>query len=116
MLLDYISTLVDLLYSWTALVRRFLGLIPHPASFPETVDYIVIGGGTAGCVLGGRLSEDRDMDVLILEAGESDRFNLFSIKPGAFFRLFRSIVDWSFETEPEKGMANRRVSVLIFSC
>eukprot|EP00903_Cladosiphon_okamuranus_P007876 g7613.t1 len=64
--------------------------------------YIIIGGGTAGCVLANRLSSDKDNSVLVLEAG-SPKFNHRNIKmPIAILRLFKSVFDWGFESEGEQ--------------
>lgn len=71
-------------------------------------DFIVVGAGSAGCVLAARLSEDRRNRVLLLEAGGGDDRREVSV-PVAFSKLFRSGVDWSYETEPEPGAGGRRL-------
>lgn len=71
-------------------------------------DYIIVGAGTAGCVLASRLSEDRKTRVLLLEAGGPDRKKEIRI-PLAFSKLFRSEIDWNYSTEPEPHLANRRL-------
>ena len=71
-------------------------------------DYIVIGAGTAGCVLANRLSEDSNNRVLLLEAGGPDKQEEIHI-PAGFSRLFKTEVDWQYYTEPEKELNNRRV-------
>ncbi|CAL1702481.1 unnamed protein product [Somion occarium] len=58
-------------------------------------DYIVVGGGTAGCVLASRLSEDRDVTVLLIEAG-TGRGNVFTKAPLAFTKNFKTSVDWEY--------------------
>lgn len=72
-----------------------------------TYDFVVVGAGSAGCVLAGRLSE-RGRRVLLLEAGGSDRKMEIRI-PAAFARLFRSDVDWAFTTEPQAEAGGRRL-------
>jgi choline dehydrogenase-like flavoprotein len=74
----------------------------------RTYDYIVVGAGTAGCVLAARLSEDPDAEVLLLEAGEADRAIEIRI-PAAFSKLFKSAVDWNYTTEPEPHLNGRRL-------
>jgi choline dehydrogenase len=69
-------------------------------------DYIIIGAGTAGCVLANRLSADHSVRVLLLEAGGTDRVGAVRI-PAAFSTNFRSPRDWAFETEPQSGMGGR---------
>lgn len=71
---------------------------------PDEVDYVVVGGGSAGCVLAARLSEDRSRRVLLLEAGRRDRHPLVHV-PAAFPRLFKSSLDWDYQTvhQPELG-------------
>ncbi|MBI5034246.1 MAG: choline dehydrogenase [Chloroflexi bacterium] len=71
-------------------------------------DYIIIGGGSAGCVLANRLTEDTGVRVLLLEAGESDkRWQIHT--PAAFSQLFKSSCDWAYETEPQSQLENRRL-------
>ncbi len=69
-------------------------------------DYIVIGAGSAGCVLASRLSESRDTSVLLIEAGPVDHKREIHI-PAAFSKLFKTPVDWNFTTEPQEHL-NRR--------
>jgi choline dehydrogenase-like flavoprotein len=63
-------------------------------------DYVIVGAGSAGCVLAGRLSEDPDVDVLLIEAGGSDRHPNVRI-PAGFQKQFKTKRDWDFGTEPE---------------
>jgi choline dehydrogenase len=72
------------------------------------VDYVVVGAGAAGCVLAGRLSEDEHASVALLEAGGSDRA-LFVRLPAGFAKLFKTDRDWAYFTEPELGLAGRRL-------
>ncbi|WP_119388608.1 GMC family oxidoreductase [Taklimakanibacter lacteus] len=69
-------------------------------------DYIIAGGGSAGCVLAARLSEDRDVSVLLVEAGGSDRHPLFHI-PAGFARMTKGIASWGWSTVPQKHMQDR---------
>jgi choline dehydrogenase len=71
-------------------------------------DYIVVGAGSAGCVLAARLSEDPDVRVALLEAGEDDTEPLIHI-PAMFPALFKSSWDWDLLGEPEPGLGNRRL-------
>ncbi|MGH7226400.1 MAG: GMC family oxidoreductase, partial [Gemmataceae bacterium] len=71
-------------------------------------DYIVVGGGSAGCVLASRLSEDAGVRVLLLEAGGADRHPFIHI-PAAFSRLFKTAVDWQLSTEPQTHLHQRRL-------
>ena len=63
-------------------------------------DIIIIGAGSAGCVLANRLSEDASCHVLLIEAGSSDRHPLISI-PAAFSELFKTAYDWNYNSEPQ---------------
>ena len=78
-------------------------------NFKHDYDYVVIGAGSAGCVIASRLAENSSARVLLLEAGGSDR--KFSIKmPSAFYMpLNDSRINWGFFSEPELGLNNRRI-------
>lgn len=77
---------------------------------PEIFDYVIVGGGSAGCVLANRLSEGGANRVLLLEAGPHDR--LLSIRmPAAFVRVLGSRRTWLYGTEPEPGAKGRSLHV-----
>ncbi len=69
-------------------------------------DFIIIGGGSAGCVLAARLSEDSGTNVLLLEAGGSDRHPFFHL-PAGFAKMTKGIASWGWETVPQRHMKNR---------
>jgi choline dehydrogenase len=69
-------------------------------------DYIVIGAGSAGCVVAARLSEDPRTKVLLLEAGRPDAKQEIRV-PAAFSKLFHGEYDWDYATEPEPATGNR---------
>jgi len=75
-----------------------------------TPDYIVIGAGSAGCVIVNRLSADPSVRVLLIEAGDSGEEDAFVTTPGRWSSLMGSQYDWSYVTEPEPGLANRRIA------
>ncbi len=74
----------------------------------ETFDYVVVGAGAAGCALAARLSESGEHRVLLLEAGPKDTKLEIKI-PAAFSALFRSKLDWNYDTEPQPQLNNRRI-------
>ena len=71
-------------------------------------DYVIVGAGSAGCVLAARLSEDPDVKVALLEAGGRDSRPEIAM-PIAFPMLFKSSVDWDLLGEPEPGLDDRRL-------
>ena len=79
------------------------------ASLPPEVDVIIVGAGTAGCVLAARLSEDPDLRVLVVEAGRADRSPWIHI-PVGFSRLLDDTgLNWCYETESQSDLAGRTV-------
>ncbi len=70
-------------------------------------DYIIVGAGSAGCVLANRLSADPTKRVLILEAGGKDNWIWFHIPVGYLFAIGNPRSDWMFKTEPEEGLNGR---------
>ena len=69
-------------------------------------DYVIVGAGSAGCVLAARLSEDPDVSVLLVEAGPEDTKENVHV-PAVFGQLFKTDVDWDFSTAPEEGCNGR---------
>jgi choline dehydrogenase-like flavoprotein len=81
---------------------------PYPACemATDSYDYIIAGGGSAGCVLANRLSADPGVRVLLLEAGGSDRHPLFHM-PAGFARMTKGIGSWGWHTVPQKQLKGR---------
>jgi choline dehydrogenase-like flavoprotein len=65
-------------------------------------DYVIVGAGSAGCVLAARLSEDLEVKVTLVEAGSPDTAQEIHI-PVAFAQLFQTKWDWDYLTDPEPG-------------
>jgi choline dehydrogenase len=70
-------------------------------------DYVIVGAGSAGCVLAARLGEDRDVRVAVIEAGPPDSEPVIHM-PLAFRQLWESRFDWGLWSEREHGLGDRR--------
>ncbi len=73
----------------------------------DTFDYVIIGAGSAGCVLANRLSQDPNNAVCLLEAGGKDNWIWFHIPVGYLFAIGNPRADWLFKTEAEEGLNGR---------
>src|SRR4051794_40496824 len=74
----------------------------------ETFDYVVVGAGASGATLAARLSEDPAISVLLLEAGGPDKKQEVHI-PAAFSKLFKTPLDWDYNTEPQAHLGDRSI-------
>ncbi|HET6160092.1 MAG TPA: GMC family oxidoreductase N-terminal domain-containing protein [Dongiaceae bacterium] len=75
-----------------------------------TYDYIIVGGGTAGCLLANRLSADPEVSVLLLEAGGKDDYLWIHIPVGYLYCMNNPRTDWCFKTEAEAGLGGRAIN------
>jgi choline dehydrogenase-like flavoprotein len=75
----------------------------------DEFDFVVVGAGTAGCVLAARLSEDRANTVCLLEAGGEDRHPFIHIPAAVAAAIARPSLNWRFMTEPQPALDNRRI-------
>jgi choline dehydrogenase-like flavoprotein len=82
----------------------------QPTPLEGEFDYIVVGAGSAGCVLANRLSADPRQRVLVLEAGGRDNWIWFHIPVGYLFAIGNPRSDWMFRTEPEQGLNGRSLN------
>ena len=77
----------------------------------ETFDYVIVGGGTAACVLANRLTENGQYSVLMLEAGGEPKSMWINI-PAGFTKLLNDpTYNWRFETEPEDNVRGRTIAI-----
>ncbi|MDB5571981.1 MAG: glucose-methanol-choline oxidoreductase [Hyphomicrobiales bacterium] len=75
-------------------------------------DYVIVGAGSAGCVLANRLTEDPQVRVLLLEAGPRDRHPLIHIPLGMGKMHDWTMFDWGYHTDPEPALNNRRIEAM----
>ena len=77
---------------------------------PGDYDYIIVGAGSAGCVVANRLSADPKKRVLLLEAGGKDDWIWFHIPVGYLFAIGNPRSDWMFQTTPQRGLNGRALA------
>ncbi len=85
-------------------------MAPGQAQVFDGYDYVIVGAGTAGCVLANRLSVDPDCRVLLLEAGGRDSWFWIRIPIGYLYTMGHPRTDWCLSTEPEPGLNGRALS------
>ena len=73
-------------------------------------DYVIVGAGSAGCVLANRLSDDPDVSVLLLEAGGRDDYIWIHIPVGYLYCMGNPRTDWGYQTAPDPGLNGRRLN------
>ncbi len=75
----------------------------------QIYDLLIVGAGTAGCVLADRMTEDGSLQVLLLEAGPSDSMEMLHVPAGFNYVAFDTRVIWDYKTVPEPGLNGRRI-------
>src|SRR3954453_9242696 len=75
----------------------------------DAFDYVIVGAGTAGCVLANRLSADSRNSVLLLEAGGKDDWIWIHIPVGYLYCIGNQRTDWCYKTEPQEGLNGRTI-------
>jgi choline dehydrogenase len=81
----------------------------HISMNASQFDYIIVGAGTAGCLLANRLSADPSKRVLLVEAGGSDNYHWIHIPVGYLYCIGNPRTDWMYQTEPDAGLNGRRL-------
>lgn len=75
----------------------------------DSFDYIIIGGGSTGCVLANRLSEDPDKSVCLLEAGPPDRSPFIHVPLGLVRNMLNAKLNWLFMSKPQERLKGRQI-------
>jgi choline dehydrogenase len=86
-------------------------MLPPMSEHGDVFDYVVVGAGTAGCVLASRLSEDPDKRVALIEAGPMDRHPLIHIPAAVAAAISRPHLNWRFLTVPQQHLAARQIPI-----
>jgi len=82
---------------------------PQPAENAGDFDYVIVGAGSAGCLLANRLSADPAARVLLLEAGGEDNYFWIHVPIGYLFTIGNPRTDWCYRTEPDPGLNDRSI-------
>jgi len=82
---------------------------PRMSDATATFDYVVVGAGTAGCLLANRLSADPGKRVLLIEAGRKDDYHWIHIPVGYLYCIGNPRTDWLYQTEPDPGLNGRKL-------
>jgi choline dehydrogenase-like flavoprotein len=83
----------------------------HPVAAPDTYDYVIVGAGTAGCVLAARLSEDPSVRVCVIEAGPRDSHPFIHVPALVGAAIGTPRINWRFLTQPQPQLNNRQIPV-----
>jgi len=89
-------------------MERNGGTVPETKPVAE-FDYVIVGAGSAGCLLANRLSANRDHRVLLIEAGGKDDWFWIKVPVGYLYTIANPRTDWCFTTEPDPGLAGRSI-------
>ncbi len=95
---------------YVVITNELTSTMAQPTTIEGEYDYVIIGAGSAGCVLANRLSADPATRVLVLEAGGPDNWIWFHIPVGYLFAIGNPRSDWMFKTEPEAGLNGRSLN------
>lgn len=91
---------------------RTMTALPDPSAFQgASFDYVIIGAGSAGCVLARRLGEDPATRILVLEAGGSERSVIVSMPAALTLPMNTRRYNWGMQTEPEPGLNGRQINL-----